>query len=131
MSQFETLNEALIDAVKALGGSKQVGHQLWPEKTVDAAQRHLLACLNEDKPERLSPDHLLMLLRLARAKGHHGAMDCLCAQLSYAPPQPIEPRDEIAELQRQFIETQARMADMLGRMERLQGVQSFPTLRAA
>ena len=38
---------------------------------------------------------------------------------------------EIAELQRAFIETQARLADMLGRMERLQGVQSFPTLRAA
>jgi len=42
-----------------------------------------------------------------------------------------EPRDEMAELQRQFIETQSRMADMLGRMERIQGVQSFPTLRAA
>lgn len=37
----------------------------------------------------------------------------------------------MAELQRQFIETQARMADMLGRMERLQGVQHFPTLRSA
>ena len=97
MSEFESLNQALIDVVEALGGSKQVGHRLWPEKTVEAAQRHLLACLSEDKPERLTPDHLMMLLRLARAAGHHAALAFILADLSYVPTTPIEPKDEAAE----------------------------------
>jgi hypothetical protein len=118
MSNFESLNDALIDAVKALGGSKQVGYILWPEKSVDAAQRHLLACLNEDKPERLSPDHLLMLLRLARSKGHHEALSYILQDLGYAPTQPIEPRDENAELQRQFIESVRLQAQILERMDK-------------
>ena len=66
-SEFESINEALIACVKACGGSKQVGNKLWPEKTIDAAQRHLLACLNEDKPERLSPEQLVLLMRMGHA----------------------------------------------------------------
>ena len=116
--QFESLNEALIDAVKALGGSKQVGYKLWPEKTVDAAQRHLLACLNEDKPERLTPDHLMMLLRLARSIGHHASLSFILADLGYAPTQPVEPRDESAELQRQFMESVRIQSQIVDRMEK-------------
>jgi hypothetical protein len=118
MSQYESLNEALIDAVKALGGSKQVGYKLWPEKTVDAAQRHLLACLNEDKPERLTPDHLMMLLRLARAQGHHASLAYILDDLGYAPTMPVEPRDESAELQRQFMESVRMQALIVDRMEK-------------
>lgn len=118
MSQYESLNEALIDAVKALGGSKQVGYKLWPEKTVDAAQRHLLACLNEDKPERLTPDHLMMLLRLARAQGHHDSLAYMLDDLGYAPTLPVEPRDESAELQRQFMESVRMQAAIVERMEK-------------
>lgn len=118
MSKFESLNDALIDAVKALGGSKQVGYKLWPEKSVDAAQRHLLACLNEDKPERLTPDHLMMLLRLARGVGHHESLAFILDELGYAPTQPIEPRDEAAELQRQFMESVRLQAAIVERMEK-------------
>ncbi len=98
MGDNESLNQALIDCVKAAGGSKVVGHRLWPEKTIDAAQRHLLACLNEDKPERLSPEHLLMLLRLARERGHHDAMNYILAELSYGPCNPLEPHDEAGRM---------------------------------
>lgn len=118
MGNYESLNAALIDAVKALGGSKQVGHKLWPEKTVDAAQRHLLACLNEDKPERLTPDHLMLLLRMARDIGHHAAFAYMSAQLSYADPQPISPRDELAELLREYMESRKQDSMKVERIER-------------
>lgn len=118
MSQYESLNAALIDAVKALGGSKFVGYKLWPEKTVDAAQRHLLACLNEDKPERLTPDHLMMLLRLARAQGHHESLSYILDDLGYAPTIPVEPRDESAELQRQFMDSVRLQQQIVERMEK-------------
>ena len=120
---MDSINEALIDAVKALGGSKQVGPVLWPEKAPDAAQRLLLACLNDDRQERLSPEHVVFILRLARTKGHHGAFEFLASSLGYAPPVPIEPKDEIAELQRQFIKATEIQAQIVARMEQMQQPQ--------
>ena len=74
---MDSINDALIDAVKALGGSKQVGPLLWAEKTPEAAQRLLLACLNEDRPEHLTPDHFALVLKLAKAKGCHAGINAL------------------------------------------------------
>ena len=71
MDDFDTINAALIECVKCCGGSKAVGSKLWPEKTMEAAQRHLLACLNEDKPERLTPEHVLLLMRMGHERGCH------------------------------------------------------------
>ena len=111
---------ALVGAVKALGGSKAVAAQIWPEKAPDAAQRLLLDCLNDDRPAHLTPDQVLFVLRLARQRGHHDAVAWLLSDLGYAPPQPVEPRDEVAELQRQFIEASRAMQQLAGRIERLQ-----------
>ena len=118
---MESFNEALIACVKACGGSKQVGPLLWPEKAPDAAQRALLDCLNEDRPAKLSPEQVLLILRLARGKGCHDGMEFIAAELGYAPPVPIEPRDEVAELQRQFIEAVRAQTELAARIERAAG----------
>lgn len=118
---METLNDAIIECVRACGGSKQVGAALWPEKTPDAAQRALLDCLNEDRPAKLSPEQLLLVLRMARQRGHHAGINFIAADLGYGTPVPIEPRDEIADLQRQFIEASRTMQRMAERMEKLNG----------
>jgi hypothetical protein len=110
MEDFDSLNAALKASVIALGGSKVVGSKLWPEKDVDSAQRHLLACLNDSKAERLSPEHLLLLLKLARDIGQHIGITHILATLGYAAPQPVEPRDEAADLMRQIVENQKMMA---------------------
>jgi hypothetical protein len=117
--EFESINEVLIACVKACGGSKQVGAKLWPEKTVDAAQRHLLACLNEDKPERLSPDQLVLLMRMGHGKGFHEVMEFLAAHLGYSVPLPTDPRDEMAELLRQSNDLRTQLLASSERMERL------------
>ncbi len=118
---MESFNEALIACVKACGGSKQVGPLLWPEKAPDAAQRSLLDCLNEDRPAKLSPEQVLLILRMARGKGCHDGMEFIAAELGYAPPVPIEPRDEVAELQRQFIEAVRAQTELAERIERAAG----------
>jgi len=120
MDPNECLHDALVECVKACGGSKVVGHRLWPEKTVEAAQRHLLACLSEGKAERLTPEHLVMLLRMARDHGHHGGINYILQNLSYAPTTPIEPRDEAADLMRQVIENQQMLAAQMARLVVLQ-----------
>ena len=115
---YDSLNEALIDCVKAAGGSKQVGPLLWPEKTPDSAQRLLLDCLNDERPAKLSPEQVLLVLRLARAKGHHHGVEFILGDLGYAPPVPIDPRDEAAELQRQFMGVMGKAEELTLRMER-------------
>lgn len=118
--QYESLNQALIDCVKAAGGSKQVGPFLWPEKPPESAQRALLDALNDDRPAKLSPEQVLLVLRLARSKGFHGGVDFILEDLGYGPTSPIEPRDEAAELQRQGAEMLAALERITERMQRLQ-----------
>lgn len=131
---MDSMNDALIALVKALGGSKVVGPMLWPEKMADAAQRLLLDCLNPDRPAHLTPEQMVLLLRKARQAGNHEALGWLMADLGYAAPVPLAPRDEAAELQRQFIAATENMAAMMARMQALQAdlaTSSTPKLRAA
>jgi hypothetical protein len=123
---MEGLNQALIECVKAAGGSANVGRKLFPEKSPESAQRALLDCLNEERPAKLSPEQVLLILRLARAKGFHDGVGFILSDLGYAPTTPIEPRDEAAELGRQASELLAAAERITERLQRLQ-----PQLRAA
>ena len=115
----ESVHEALRATVAALGGLKVVGVQLWPEKPADEAARYLADCLNPERPHGLHPEKLLLLLRIARARGVHGGFTWIAREVGYADPTPIEPEDELAELQRQFIRTVESLDGVKKRMERL------------
>lgn len=119
----ESLNGALVELVKALGGSKQVGPLLWPADDPGTAQRKLLDCLNPERPHHLRPEQVLFLLRLGRQRGVHGVMAWICHEAGYAPPVAVEPRDEMAELQRQFLEAAAGLQGLGQRLERMQQAQ--------
>ena len=54
-------------------------------------------------------------------KGGLTGIDYILGQLSCAQAQPIEPRDEMAELQRAFIESVNLQAKLAERMERAAG----------
>jgi hypothetical protein len=116
---YETLTDALRATVDALGGPKVVGQTLWPEKGTDEARRALLDCLNPDRPHQLGDDRLVLLLKMSRAKGIHTATAWIMAEIGYAPPQPVEPEDQMAALQREFIaavEKQGAIADRIARL---------------
>lgn len=116
---METINDALIQAVKDLGGSKIVGPMLWPELLIDQAQKKLLDCLNPERPHHLTPEQASLILRKAKEAGKHGAMEFVCSYIGYSNPTPIEPKDEKAQLQKDFIAYAKSMAVMLARMEKL------------
>ena len=88
----------------------------------DAAQRLLLSCLNEDRPERLSPEHLMLILRMAREKGCHIGVTYIMRELGYADPQPIDPKDELTDLLRQYLEQKKGSDRLEQRIERLRSV---------
>ena len=119
---YESFTDAIRDVVRACGGAKVVGSKLWPEKSPDAASRLLADCLNEHRAERLSPEHLLMLARMGKDIGCHAILHYQCQEVGYSMPNPIEPRDEAAELQRQYIEASKALIRMSERIERLRSV---------
>lgn len=123
----ESLNDAYVEAIKALGGSKVMGVELWPSKGVEAAQRHLLACLNPDRHEKLSPEESLLIERMARNRGCHVVMQFRAHALSYAEPIPIKPKDEADDLRRQVLQMGHQLQDALARIEQL----DRPALRSA
>lgn len=116
MIDIETFNDALIECVKAAGGSKVVGPKLFPEKSVEVAQRQLLACMNPDRPEKLSPDQAVLVMQLATNAGSDVGIAYLCKTLSYSMPTRIQPEDEKAILMRELIQSQKEQAE---RTERL------------
>lgn len=121
---YETINDALDAVVKACGGAKSVACRMWPDKTPDAAHRLLLACLNEGRDEKLGPSQVLFILKLGRERGFHGAINFLAREAGYADPQPLEPEDERARLQREFIEAQKALQSLADRMERVGLIRS-------
>lgn len=108
MQQIPLIHEDFLDAlntcVQALGGAKRVGVMLRPEyeEDPDKAARWLLACLNRSRDEKLSFEQTFKIMREAKKISCHAAMVYVAMDVGYADPQPIEPEDERAALQREF-----------------------------
>lgn len=113
---YDDLNDALKGAIKALGGFKAVGQLLWPEiEKAETAAQKLRDCVNADRRERLTPEQFVMILRLARDKNFHASMDYVAQQIGYKAT-PVNPADVDAELQRNFIDAVAQLAEMGNRL---------------
>lgn len=108
----EDYNDAIRAAVQALGGFKRVGAELKPDLAADAAGRWLADCLNPEKRDILPPSALAWIRRKARAESCHILASFELQDAGYAPPQPIEPEDERAALQRDFVKA-IRTAELL------------------
>lgn len=113
----ESINEALRELIAALGGVKVVGVRMRPEMPADHAGRWLADCLNSDRREHLSPDRVIWLLIEGRKAGVHCTMAWIAGECGYSA-QPVEPEDERAKLQREYIEATKAMARMAERIER-------------
>jgi hypothetical protein len=118
---FDDLEDALREIVRHAGGPKAVGAKLWPEIDPDKAGRRLMDCLNESRREILSPAQVMLLLRIGRQVGCHAAMNYLARECGYADPSPIEPEDEVARLQREFVEATKALGALADRIEHVQG----------
>lgn len=92
---------------------------MFPHKEPDAAGRYLMDCINPGRPEKLDPEQVIALLKLGHDTGCHVVMHFVAQSASYSTPEPIEPEDEKAELQRDFIRTVEQQKRILHRFERL------------
>lgn len=120
----EDIYDVLKTVVKALGGSKKVGPRLWPAKNGKASS-WLDDCINRERDAKLEPTEFLTLLRWGQRAGFHLGMEYVCQTSGYAPPVPVTPEDEAAELQKAYIESVRQQKSLTDRLEALQ-----PGLRA-
>lgn len=116
---YDTYEDAVRDCVTALGGLKRVGHLLWPAMPADDAGRKLAACLNADKREKLDLGELRLIRREARKAGVHILMHYEARDAGYTEPTPMNPEDEAAQLQREFIASVKALEVLQARMARL------------
>lgn len=115
---YEDETDALRELVRELGGTKVVGCLLRPDLAPDRAGAWLKDCLNPERAERLNPSQIFHLLRLGHDKGVHGPCEFILGTVGYAVT-PIEPQDEMAALQRAFVESVTMQRRLVDRMENL------------
>jgi hypothetical protein len=114
----ETIYEAMSDAVRALGGAKKVGPELWKALPQKSAENRVNDCLNPNRNDKFSLPEMLWIIRSARAVGYHGAMAFIAQESGYRV-EPIEPLDERDALQREYIESVKAAQKIAARLERL------------
>ncbi|MTI72562.1 MAG: hypothetical protein FH747_03035 [Stenotrophomonas sp.] len=117
----EDIFEALRTDILMLGGPKVVGAMLKPEADPQAAGRWLSDCINTAKAEKLGLEQMLFIMRRAREQGSSAAMFFMADECGYSRPQPLEPEDERAKLQREYIGATKALAKIAERAERLFG----------
>ena len=112
----ESLEEALGEVVRALGGRKRVAMEMWPTKSARDAHNHLDAVLNPTRPEKFGIAELLWLVRRGREARCHAAMAYISEYCGYADPTPVDPADKQAQLQEQFVQSVRWQAELIERL---------------
>lgn len=113
----ETIADAALEVIHAAGGFKVVGQRLFPELAPDHAGNKLRACLDDERREKFSPQQIVLLLRIGREVVCHALINHITSESGYANPLPVEPDDEIARLQREFVAATKSLHHMASRIE--------------
>jgi hypothetical protein len=122
---FERVEDALAAVIDRCGGRKRFAAEMFPDKPPRDAHNLLDAMLNPERRERFSPAQLVYVARRGRAVSCDAVMQYLARELGYADPQPIDPADAEAELQRTFIDAVDRLEAIqrqLGRVQQMRRV---------
>lgn len=119
MPFFDSPEDALKAIIQQLGGIKKVGPRLFPDKSVDAAARYLLDCVNADRQEKLSLSQIMLLLRLAHEAGYHTAYAWISGEVGY-DIKPITKGEEVDRLTTVVEQSTKTLASALAALERIQ-----------
>lgn len=115
----ETITEAAEEVIKAAGGFKKVGPMFFGDISPDLAAGRLRDKINRDRRETLGPDQLMTLIKLGRQIGCKALINFITHEAGYADAQPIDPEDEVARLQREFIESTKALTALASKIELL------------
>ncbi len=114
----ESIEEAIAEVARVCGGRKAFAVAMWPALPVRDAHNRFDACLNPERREKFDLSDPLYIAKRGREAGCHSLMLFIARDTGYTDPQPVEPEDERAKLQREFIQAQKAMTQLAARMER-------------
>jgi hypothetical protein len=98
--------------------------------TPDAAGRWLGDALNPDKADVLSAKQLVVIAKIGHQHGVHTTAAQFNFETGYAEPLPIEPKDEAAQLEKEFIRSIDRAGELVGRLEKLRDTAPLKAVRS-
>lgn len=127
---FESPEDALRTAVQSLGGAKQVGPMLWPDKGVDASSRILLDCLNTGRPEKLELSQIVLIFSKAKEAGCHGPFAWFAGEIGY-DTKPITKAEEVDRLTTVIEQSSKTFAAAVSALERIQNGTRIGLVKSA
>ena len=116
---YESPEDALRAAVQALGGTKQVGALLWPDKTPDNAGRLLSDCLNAGRAEKLELSQVLRIFALAKDRGCQSPFVWFAAKAGYEA-RAVTKAEEVDRLTLVVEQSSKTLAAAVAALERMQ-----------
>lgn len=120
---FERVEDAIGAVVNACGGRKAFAAEMFPDKPMRDAHNLLDAMLNPERREKFSPDQMMYVMRRGQQAGCHALMAYMAQEVGYAVPEPLEPADQEAELQRRFIDAVQGLQQIQQQLQRVQQVR--------
>lgn len=124
MLQSHLFHERIEDAISAVidrcGGRKAFACELYPDKPPRDAHNLLDACLNPERREKLAPSQLLFVMKRGRSSDCHDLALFLMRESGYSDPLPVDPEDEVAKMQREFIDATRRLTSLAAKIEATQ-----------
>jgi hypothetical protein len=98
---FENVYDAIGSDIAAAGGFKAVASKLWPSESITTSAARLRNSINPEQPQKLCPDEVLQIKRLAYEVGATATVDYEAQQLGYQTTW-IDPEDEAEALGREI-----------------------------
>lgn len=112
--------KAVLQAVYGRGWKQKAAADMWPTEDPSSKGDWLERALTQGRSEKPGLEDIRWILRKGREKGVHTAMHYFNDDAGYGPPVPVEPVDELAELQRRYIQSVDDQKQMVERIQRLQ-----------
>lgn len=115
---YEDSKDALTCALSESGKApKAIAAVMRPDLKPDSAKAWLHNCLDPDKNEKLSIDQVIQFINLTkRPDGSNALLEYFCDESSHDRPAIKKAEDELAQLQRAFIqsvEDQKKLVDRI------------------
>jgi hypothetical protein len=121
MHQYVLHHEDILDAlatdIMAAGGFKKVAAAIWPNMRMESAYARLKACMDADKDQKLSPEEVMSIKRMAREVDSWAAVTFELRELHFEAPAPVEPEDQRARVQQEFVDAVAHLERLKRELE--------------
>lgn len=123
MNQQVLFHDSIYDAlgadIAAAGGFKAVAYALWPAESPTNSATKLRNAINPEQAQKLCPEEVLAIKRLAKEKGSTATIDYEARELSFKV-EWVTPEDRIAHLQQAFVDRASALEELAKEIRRSQ-----------